>query len=280
MKNSSKNSRSRNLFTPVVGYLMIANIAIYVPGVLFEGFDHWLVFDPGVMVFRPWTAITHMFIHANLGHLAANMLMLLHFGPELERRWGRDEFGKLYLFCGIGGVALHSLFYPNAGLLGASGAIYGVSLVSALKSPNAARYLLGIFPPVRAKYIMGYAATLTLVYIVSPVADGISYAAHLGGMAAGLIYLKYLGLNSRSGALVRTEETPQPGALDTHITVKVTLAQATEGSGVLIRSGGGEEVRLTIPKGTVSGTHLRVPGGGAKKADLVGDQWVRIKIQD
>jgi membrane associated rhomboid family serine protease len=280
MKNSSKNSRPRNLFTPVVGYLMIVNIAIYVPGVLFEGFDNWLVFEPGMMGSRPWAGITHMFIHANLAHLAGNMLMLLHFGPELERRWGGSEFGKLYLFCGVGGVALHSLFYPNLGLLGASGAIYGVSFVSALKSPNAAIYLLGIFPPVRAKYIMGLAATLTLAYIVSPVADGVSYAAHLGGMAAGPIYLRYLGLNSRPGALLRTEEIPQPGALDTHITLRVTLAQATGGSGIMIRAGGGEEVLLTIPKGTVSGTHLRVPGGGTKKAGTVGDQWVRIKIQD
>ncbi len=191
MNDLSQSSLSRTFFTPAVRYLIIANVAIYVPGALFPGFDSWFTFDPELEWIQPWTAFTHMFIHGNLEHLFLNMFMLFHFGPELEKRWGQREFIQLYLFAGLGGLALHYWFYPDLGLLGASGAIYGVSLVSALKSPDAAVHLFGIFPPIKAKYLVGVSAVGTVGYVLSPQADGISHAAHLGGMAASLLYLKY-----------------------------------------------------------------------------------------
>ena len=198
----------------------------------------------------------------------------------------------------VGAVALHFLFNPDVGLLGASGAIYGVSLVSALNSPDARVYFLGIFPPVRAKYLMGYSAVATLGYVLSPVSNNVAYEGHLGGMVAGLIYLKYMRADSRSGAPGQPVVTPpilssalssgsdmaenpsEPGSLDIRRVERVTRAQATQGGNLRITTGSGDEVDVMVPPGTTSGTHLRVPGRGHRQGNQVGDLWVRIKVED
>jgi uncharacterized membrane protein YhaH (DUF805 family) len=71
----------------------------------------------------------------------------------------------------------------------------------------------------------------------------------------------------------------EPGSLDTRIIVKVTAAQASEGCSIQLATGSGEQVVLAIPAGTGSGSHLRVPGGGIREGNQVGDQWVRVNIE-
>ena len=74
-------------------------------------------------------------------------------------------------------------------------------------------------------------------------------------------------------------EPSRPGALDVHRVQKITQTQATQGGSIPVMAGSGEEVELLLPQGTTSGTHIRVPGGGARQGNQVGDLWVRIKIE-
>ena len=76
----------------------------------------------------PWTAVTAAFVHADIWHLAGNMIFLLATGPFLEDAYGRVLFPVMYLasaICGCyawGGLA-GARFVPG---IGASAAVFGV----------------------------------------------------------------------------------------------------------------------------------------------------------
>src|SRR6185312_14631270 len=74
------------------------------------------------------TLLTSMFLHANLLHIAGNMLYLWIFGDNVEDRLGHFWYLVFYLFCGLVASAAQILVDPNSQLinLGASGAIAGV----------------------------------------------------------------------------------------------------------------------------------------------------------
>ena len=48
-----------------------------------------LGFQAGSLQRTLWSALTYMFVHYGVWHLALNMYVLLAFGPRLEARWGR-----------------------------------------------------------------------------------------------------------------------------------------------------------------------------------------------
>lgn len=74
-------------------------------------------------------AVTHLFIHADWGHLAGNMLMLALMGMNVERRLGPALYLILYFVSGFGAMGLFALLNPglDVPLGGASGAISGVA---------------------------------------------------------------------------------------------------------------------------------------------------------
>ena len=180
------------MLTPMVKRLLIANTVVFAvtlvltPQFMFE----WFAFQPRQIVFRPWGALTYMFLHGDLGHLVMNMLVLFFFGPPLEVRWGEREFLRYYFVCGLGGVALSYVFLP-ASIVGASAATCGVMLAFAMNWPNIPIYIFGIFP-IMAKYLVGFMALSTLLSAVGSTQGGsnIAHFAHLGGLAAGFLYLK------------------------------------------------------------------------------------------
>ena len=76
-------------------------------------------------------------------------------------------------------------------IVGASGAVYGIMLAFAMNWPNAPIYVFGIFP-VAAKYLVAFMACASLLGATGSAQQGggIAHLAHLGGLLAGLIYLK------------------------------------------------------------------------------------------
>ena len=58
-------------------------------------------------LFRWWQLFTHMFMHANIGHIFFNMFALFMFGRILENVWGPKRFLIFYLVCGIGAAICH-----------------------------------------------------------------------------------------------------------------------------------------------------------------------------
>jgi membrane associated rhomboid family serine protease len=160
------------------------------------GLPGLLALKPDVVLYRPWTLVTYMFVHGSFGHLFFNMLVLFFFGPPLEERWGGREFLKYYLICGLAGALFAFPFAYHSSLYGASGAMYGIMLAFALNWPDAPIYVFGIFP-VKAKYLVMIMFVFSLMNLVPRAGDNTAHFAHLAGIVAGWIYLK---LDYRGGA--------------------------------------------------------------------------------
>lgn len=202
--------------TTWVKRLIVANLAIFVVTWLAGRFGvnigSLLAFRPDSALWQPWTVLTYMFVHAGFFHVLFNMLALFFFGPPLEERWGSREFIKYYLICGLGGAAFSFLFAFHSPVVGASAAVYGVMLAFAMNWPNSPIYIWGIFP-IAAKWLVLIFVALSLFSGFNGTADGVAHFAHLGGFAAGFLYLKLDRL--RSGAAARLKKLrPKP-----HLTV-------------------------------------------------------------
>src|SRR5438128_10684606 len=130
--------------TPWVRRLIVANLVVFLLQVtLFvsPGFIGTLGLTPLYAFRQPWTFVTYMFVHANLLHLAFNLLALYVFGPEVEERMGGGQFLGYYLLCGLGGAVLSFAliqFRPVELVIGASAAVYGVLLAFAWAAPDRA----------------------------------------------------------------------------------------------------------------------------------------------
>ena len=135
--------------------------------------------------------VTYMFVHGGFLHLALNMYTLFLFGPRVERAWSAGEFTRYYILCGLGGWLFHLLFARDALLIGASAAVLGVMLAYAMRWPNDEVYLFGVMP-VKVKWLVAILAVANVVAGIQGASDqtGVAYLAHVGGLAAGWLYLR------------------------------------------------------------------------------------------
>lgn len=193
--------------TPWATRLIFANAAVFLAQMVFPDLTYLLGLAPTAVLARPWTPFTYMFLHGGLMHLLFNMLGLFFFGPRLEERLGGRHFLALYLVSGLMGAAL-SILTPNALIIGASGAVFGVFLGFAYYWPRAQIYIWGIFP-VEARVLVVAATALSLWAGFSGGSGGIAHFAHLGGFAGGFLYLK---LRERFSAGARFRRVAQPAA--------------------------------------------------------------------
>jgi membrane associated rhomboid family serine protease len=123
-----------------------------------------------------WRLLTASFLHIGPVHLVLNMLALLVFGAELERRLGRVRYTAVYLLAALGGSAAVQLFArPVSESAGASGALYG--LFGAL----------GVLMLARREDPRGLLVLLALNLGVTVLVPGISLQAHLGGLVTGAL---------------------------------------------------------------------------------------------
>jgi membrane associated rhomboid family serine protease len=133
---------------------------------------------------RPWTLITYMFVHASFDHLFWNMLFLFFFGMELERRVGDLRFLQIYLLSGIV-AAIAQMLIASGGLVGASGALYGVLGCLAIIAPEIRVLLFFVIPlSIRASVVI-----FALVdFLTMGSADNIAHMAHITGLLVGLAF--------------------------------------------------------------------------------------------
>jgi membrane associated rhomboid family serine protease len=187
--------------TPWVTRLLFANVAMFLVSRAVPGTFAALALVPGLMPFRPWTALSYMFLHANLMHLVFNMLGLFFFGPRLEQRIGSARFLWLYLVSGFAGAVL-SLATPNVPIVGASGAVFGVFLGFARYWPRSQVLIWGIIP-VEARVLVVIMTALALLGGFGAGQRGVAHFAHLGGFIGGWLYLRWIEARSAAAAFRR-----------------------------------------------------------------------------
>jgi membrane associated rhomboid family serine protease len=130
-----------------------------------------------------WRFVTPIFLHANLLHIALNMLNLVVLGIFLERLVGHLRFLLIYFVTGIVSIVASFYFMTQEISVGASGAIFG--LVGA--------YSIFVFIHRRAFRNGGIPALLWLiVVIVGNLSIGffvpnVDNYAHVGGLLTGCL---------------------------------------------------------------------------------------------
>jgi rhomboid protease GluP len=123
-----------------------------------------------------WRLLTSCFVHGNLIHLVVNLIALAMIGPLAEYIWGRWRLAIIYLISGLAGGSLAMALQPQAIVVGASGAIWGM-LMS----------LVAYLPADVAMDTKRRLLTVIVVNVGISFLPGISWQAHLGGAVAGFV---------------------------------------------------------------------------------------------
>ena len=161
---------------------------------------------------RPWTIITYAFAHSfrNLWHIIMNMLVLYWFGRVFVDFFGSQKLINLYVLGAIAGgltyLAVYNLvpYYSERihmfdGMVGASAAVFAISVATATYFPDYKFFLLFI-GPVKIKYLV--AAYIFFSFLGSVGANAGGNIAHLGGALMGFIYAKQLARGREMGVWV------------------------------------------------------------------------------
>ncbi len=195
--------------TTWVKRLLAANVVIFALSQFVPILYPIFALRPQLLLQTPWSPFTYMFLHADFWHLLVNMIGLFFFGPRLEQRIGERQFLLLYLFSGLGGAVFALLPYllaamipelgmltTGAGVIGASGAVFGILLGFARFWPDEPIYIWGILP-IAAKWLITALVGFSIFSGITGTQAGVSHLAHLGGFAAGWAFLVWRERRSR-----------------------------------------------------------------------------------
>jgi membrane associated rhomboid family serine protease len=168
------------------------------------GAERWLTGNLALFfwespLFRPWQAVTYMFLHANFEHLFFNMFALWMFGRVAEMDMGPRRFLTYYFATGIGAAIIQMLVVMafsspmdyNVPTVGASGAVFGLLLSFGMMHPNSMIMLLIPPIPMTAKWFVIIYGVLELIFGVAGIQSNVAHFAHVGGMLFGFMLLRY-----------------------------------------------------------------------------------------
>jgi membrane associated rhomboid family serine protease len=145
-----------------------------------------------------WQLLTYQFMHAGLMHIFLNGWAIYVFGRAIEETLGGRKFLILFLTSGVvGGLfqALAGWIWPDyfgGAVVGASAGAFGLVAAFAVLFPERElTLLLFLVLPLRlrAKMLLIGSAALAVFGLIFH-GDNIANAAHLGGMLAGIIFIR------------------------------------------------------------------------------------------
>lgn len=213
LQQSSQSARGSSKPRSVVTGIIIATVGVYLLQLLTRTADggsavaDWLAIERD-LIFRSgqiWRLLTYAFCHSEerLMHIACNMLALFFLGRIVAHTLGQREFLWMYLAAAVfsGIVQSSSLaVFRTAGsswVLGASGAVCAVFMLFALHYPRMKLYIFGVIP-IEARWLLAIMVAYdTLGYfgmapaLLLPAGASVGHAAHLGGLAFGLLYFRW-----------------------------------------------------------------------------------------
>ncbi|MFT4588883.1 MAG: membrane associated rhomboid family serine protease [Candidatus Binatia bacterium] len=158
-----------------------------------------------------WQLFTFQFMHGSGWHLIGNSLIIFFCGREIETRFGRGTFLRLYLISGfVGGVfyVLRQLPFPELHdnvCIGASAGAFGLLAAFCMLDPHRKiTLLLMFFIPIAipAWVILAAEGAFTVLSILAPAeGDHVAHAGHLGGLVVGMIWVKYYVFGAGWGSI-------------------------------------------------------------------------------
>lgn len=177
--------------TPWVKRLLAANIIVFFIQQTVPGVTNAFAFVPAWIFIRPWTLVTYMFLHGGIMHIAFNMIVLFFFGPRVEQRLGSNRFITMYFIAGISGALLSFVLAPQAAIIGASAAVFGVEMAFAKYWPRELIYIWGVLP-IQAIWLIALSVAYSVWSGMNGSTSGVADFAHLGGIAGAFVYLWWL----------------------------------------------------------------------------------------
>lgn len=203
MNYSGRGGNFLSGIPPVTRFILVANVVVFIidllTGHLLTAYLSLYSLDShfnSVQTFKAFQLITHMFLHGSFGHIFFNMFGLYIFGRVLETALGSQKFFFLYFLSGLGAAGLQLLVFSIQNeavpMIGASGAIMGITAAFAVIFPNVELMLLFLPVPVKAKYFVPFFLVLELFFGVANFkVDNIAHFAHLGGAIVGFVVVMF-----------------------------------------------------------------------------------------
>jgi membrane associated rhomboid family serine protease len=215
MASFANNVRDNLKQSDTLQKLLIVNIAVFllinILKVLMQLFmvslnsyvdiSNWLAVPASlpVLITRPWTLITYMFLHEEFFHILFNMLWLYWMGKILQEYLGNKKLLSTYILGGISGALMYIIafnvfpLFSNAVhaayALGASASVLAITVAAATLLPDYPVHLL-FLGRIPLKYIAIATILLDLISISGTNAGG--HLAHLGGAMFGFVYIRQL----------------------------------------------------------------------------------------
>lgn len=172
----------------------MATLWLFIVGVLslvfFEPLKTAYIHNDPSLLWRFVTLFTHMVSHGNWEHLIGNFSFGAPFMIYLEHKLkDTKKFVRLFFaigFCSLVFQCIFNLFTPfqSAGLIGSSGAIFGL-VGAALMLYDGPRPLMAVAKSLAIFYLYSQ-FQLALASLYWPM--GVAYAAHFGGLVAGIAF--------------------------------------------------------------------------------------------
>jgi membrane associated rhomboid family serine protease len=144
-----------------------------------------------------WQLLTYGFLHSVVDpwHIFGNMLLLYFMGSLLEDIIGGRRFLITYFASQLAGAMLFlvpTLFGSVTGpALGASGAVYGITIAAAALRPRQT-VILFFIPITMRTMAIGILAITVFDWLLSMKtgSDGVAHLVHLGGIAYGFLAVR------------------------------------------------------------------------------------------
>ena len=155
--------------------------------------------DLNTFITRPWTLLTHMFVHDGVWHLIANMLWLWAFGYILQDLTGDRKLFPLFFYGALAGAVVFMLSYNllpglkdnlvNSKAVGASAGVMAIAIGTTMLAPG-----YRIFPMINGGIPLWILTTLFAIIDLAtiPYNNPGGHVAHLAGAAMGLLFVHQL----------------------------------------------------------------------------------------
>jgi membrane associated rhomboid family serine protease len=135
---------------------------------------------------------THVLGHADAEHYFSNIFLFLLLAPIIEEKYGSKSLLLMILVTAFATGALNLLLFPRTALLGASGIVFMLIILSSLTN-------------LQGKGIPLTFVLVAIFYIGQEIVNGlfvkdnVSQLAHIAGGICGAVIGFYLGRGKKSG---------------------------------------------------------------------------------
>lgn len=120
----------------ILGFTIICLVSLFL-GWLTGGKSNIILFSvyrSRLSLFALFRFFGHVFGHANISHFMGNIMLILVVGPLLEEKYGSSNIALVMAITAFTTGLVHFIFFPGVMLLGASGVVFSLILLSSFTS--------------------------------------------------------------------------------------------------------------------------------------------------